>query len=420
MNKRWVIGGSVVILSGLAIAGYQLSQLSNTITQQLATEYAIELPPQNIKISYFPFSLHLKNIVYQQDTWHISARELNLKLSYLGWLSGNQWIKQIRLIDGQLTNQQQLYLDQVNAIIDYQDSGKGQQVQILKAENQQITDLQGQFQLHRTPSQIDLQQLALQWQWRKPIAQMTAMKVAADKISWQQSPQSQINAENLQINQAMFPAIKALIHNEHTDLQIFTPNQGELALSKQNTNEQQTVWTISGRKIAAEQLSQLLGYQPLVVADFDLQGQVTQAGGELADAEVAFMSVGGGQIKGFNLLGLVGNSLPFAISGLEQSLQDTTFEHMEGHLVGNHKQWRLQQGEIVLHDLRLIGEGSIHPVTSQCEWQFAIQPTKERFEEYHLNLDLEGDCFSPTYRIRLDDAIKNKLKSKLQELLDKI
>ncbi|OBW91210.1 hypothetical protein [Gallibacterium salpingitidis] len=424
MKKWWVIGSIIIILSVVMIVRYQLNKITHSITERIAADYAIQLQPTDLTLSYFPLALSAKNIHYQQHNWQIAANEITLKFSYLGWLTGKEWIKRIDIADARLVQNDHLYLDKIAAKIEYHNAEHHQpKISLLYAENHQVTDIQGQFILQTMPdkAQFSLQQLALQWQWREPIAQMQKVQIAADIIELsQQAEDLALQANHLQLNSVTLPSVKAIVGKTQSVMTLLFANNGELTINNHKINDKETEWNLQGQHIAATQISQLLGYQPLVLADFDVQGTATQYDGQLAQAALDFVSVGGGQIKGFNILALFGNALPFAISGLEQNLQDTNFEHIEGHLQGNHQQWQLQNGEIVLHDVRLIGQGQIHPATAQCEWQFAIQPQKAEFSQYHLNLDLDGNCLSPTYRIRLDDAIKDKLKSKLQQLLEKL
>ncbi|MFC0323823.1 hypothetical protein ACFFHT_09710 [Gallibacterium melopsittaci] len=421
MRKWWVIGSlSIIMVIGvMTVIQHQVTKVTQTIMQQLSSNYSIHLQPQDLTFSYFPLSIQAKNISYQQLQWQISADQAIFDLSYLDGLSNNQWLKQIQILNAKVKQQDQIYLDKVRLAVEIENRVK-QKIKLISAESPQLQDLQGEWVLRQEPQRFIVQQLNLQGQLRKPIAQLQKFDLTAEQIEMMQiADDITLQGKNVIFNQNRIPELTVQRDPQQITL-LISLLEGQLQITQRTNSEQQIEWALQGRKVPASFFSGVLGYNPIIAGYFDLHGNAMQTSTEWVDAELNFFSVGGGQIKGFNLLGLLGNALPFPITGLESDMQDTDFEHIEGQLQGNPQQWRLQNTEIVLHDVRLIGKGDIYPTTSQCEWQFVIQPTKLEYAKYHLNMDLDGNCFSPTYRIHLDDAIKNKLKSKLQELLDKI
>ncbi|MFC0308141.1 hypothetical protein ACFFHK_00250 [Gallibacterium trehalosifermentans] len=421
MKKWWVIGIILVILVAGGIIRNQVIKITQNITQRLSSDYAIHLQPQDFVVSYFPLSVQIKNVNYQREQWQVSADKIIFKLNYLGWLSNNQWLKQIQIINGEIKQLDQTYLDKVRLTIETNgELTHTQNITLIHAETPQFTMLQGQFSLQqREDVPFLLQQLKLQGQLREAIAQRQNIDIAVDSIAIDHR-QSTLNlkAERVIFNQFQMPEFVLRRGGDQTSY-LFGLSDGVLQITQQKIDEQKTAWTLQGERVPAIFFSTILGYSPVIEGRLDVQGRALQFQNTLSDAEFNFTSVSKGKFKGINVLGLLGNALPFPIAGFEQDMQDTEFEHIAGQLQGNSRQWHLQQAEIILHGARLLGRGKIYPSTAQCDWQFAIQPTKREYTQYHLNLDLDGNCFSPTYRIRLDDTIKNKLKLKLNELLNK-
>ena len=423
MKIRWIVGSiSAILLLGVIGVHYQLSKTTHLLIQRLSADYSIDLSPEDISLSYFPPALTAHNVHYQQNNWQIFAQKLMVDFNYIGWLS-NQWIDQIELVDAKIKQGQQLFLDNLHAkILAPQTTPVQGQIKLIHAEYEQ-THLQGQFILNLTPTehQLALTEVSLELNnqtWNIP---QRRFQVSAKRIQlMQRDEQTQLKAERATLNSVVLPEVKVLVAPNYSEIVTNFTNHGQFLVKRNRQENAQVDWLFQGKEVPTAQIFQILGYTPLVLTHLNLQGKISEQNRQFQQFELAFNSEGSGVIKGYNLLGLLGNVLPFFSTNVESELQDTHFESLKGDLIGNSQQWHLQQAEIQLHDVNFQGNGNFYLPTQQCEWQFIVRPVKAELAHYHLNLDLDGDCLSPSYRIRVDDALKKQLKSKLQRLLEKL
>ena len=136
---------------------------------------------------------------------------------------------------------------------------------------------------------------------------------------------------------------------------VFAPN-AQILLSQKKDSQQQNEWHFVGENVPFEPITTLFGYQPLIEASFNFNGEIATPA-EQQQVQFHFESVNGGKIKGFNVVTLLESSLPFSLANADRSLQDSKFNKLSGSLIGDSSLLQLQHIELDLPAVNLSGQG---------------------------------------------------------------
>ncbi|KGQ29702.1 hypothetical protein P375_12025 [Gallibacterium genomosp. 2] len=422
MKRKWLLIVITVMLLSIGLVYYQIPKMAHYITQRLASDYNIKLKPESLSFSYFPLTIHAEEVHYHKNGWMFSAEELKLILNYWGWISGKNWIKQLEVENGSIYKDDEAYLTHISAVVKQisQTSVLSAKVEFSKAENRYFQHLKGQFYFQLGEHKYLVKQLNVDWQWLHKIGEMKSTKLQVDEALVDGNV-GEAKATEIILNKLKLPRIQMNFKAKNQfDWQfVFAPN-AQILLTQKNNDQLRNKWHFVGENVPLEPITTLLGYQPLIESSFDFNGEIATVAEQKQQVHFHFESVNGGKIKGFNVVNLLESSLPFSLTNPDRSLQDSKFNKLSGSLIGDSSLLQLQHIELDLPAVNLSGQGNVHPQSSQCEWQFAIQPHQQKYQQYQLGVELNGDCASPRYRIRLDDVLKEKVKSKLQQLLEKL
>lgn len=421
MKRKWLLIVIAVVALGIGLVQYQIPKMAHYITQRLASDYDIKLKPESLSFSYFPLTVHAEEVHYHKNGWTLAAEELDLMLNYWGWMSGKNWIKQVEVENGSIYKDNEAYLTHISAVVKQisQTSVLSAKVEFSDAENRYFQQLKGQFYLQLADHHYLIKQFSADWQWLQKIGEIKATKLQFDEAVID-ADAGEAQATEVMLNQLKLARIQMKLKaQDQAEWQlVFAPN-AQILLTQKKDNQQQNEWHFVGENVPFEPITTLFGYQPLIEASFNFNGEIATPA-EQQQVQFHFESVNGGKIKGFNVVTLLESSLPFSLANPDRSLQDSKFNKLSGSLVGDSSLIQLHHIELDLPAVNLSGQGNVHPQSSQCEWQFAIQPHQQKYQQYQLGVELNGDCASPRYRIRLDDVLKEKVKSKLQQLLEKL
>ncbi|OBX01471.1 hypothetical protein [Gallibacterium genomosp. 1] len=422
MKRKWLLIVITVMLLSIGLVYYQIPKMAHYITQRLASDYNIKLKPESLSFSYFPLTIHAEEVHYHKNGWMFSAEELKLILNYWGWISGKNWIKQLEVENGSIYKDDEAYLTHISAVVKQisQTSVLSAKVEFSKAENRYFQHLKGQFYFQLGEHKYLVKQLNVDWQWLHKIGEMKSTKLQVDEALVDGNV-GEAKATEIILNKLKLPRIQMNFKAKNQfDWQfVFAPN-AQILLTQKNDDQLRNKWHFVGENVPLEPITTLLGYQPLIESSFDFNGEIATVAEQKQQVHFHFESVNGGKIKGFNVVNLLESSLPFSLTNPDRSLQDSKFNKLSGSLVGDSSLIQLHHIELDLPAVNLSGQGNVYPQSSQCEWKFDLQPHQQKYQQYQIGIDLNGDCSSPRYRIRLDDILKEKVKSKLQKLLEKL
>lgn len=166
------------------------------------------------------------------------------------------------------------------------------------------------------------------------------------------------------------------------------------------------------------QLIALLNFPNTLTGNADFNIQLALTNSELTKGEFSF-DAQNGELLGLNLLDMAAQYLPINYnSDLTASRNmNTPYESLESHLLfENHL---LTVDKISLKTTTLLGEGSgaIDLDNVQCDVNLTLRSTNEKYKKLALPIRFFDSCYSPQYKVNIDQNFRHQLKELIKEKL---
>ena len=373
--KKIAISLLIVLFAIFAFFYIQLNQLKNSIADRLA-QYDIQVHDFSLSLLPQPM-VNLSGLTYHQ----LSAENIEAKFALFPLFSGNPILKEVQITHFKLSEQA---LNHTNI------HGRFTDFSLKNIFNQNIA--------FKGESAITLS-------LDKPLyGTNTQYQFAFSKgnINLNHQGKNLIQFVNARLNQQQLGYIETYC----------------LATFKFSHKELQSAVNFSGKNFPMAQLIALLNFPNTLTGNTDFNIQLALTNSELTKGEFYF-DAKNGEILGLNLLDMAAQYLPINYnSDLTASRNmNTPYERFESNLsLENHL---LKVDKISLKTTALLadGSGAIDLDNVQCDVNLTLRSTNEKYKKLALPIRFFDSCYSPQYKVNIDQNFRHQLKELIKEKL---
>ena len=242
-------------------------------------------------------------------------------------------------------------------------------------------------------------------------------------IALRQEGESLIQFDDVQFNQQKLGYIE--IHADLTKPQKLaigyirpTCATNCLAVLKFSSYLQKSAVNFSGKNFPLTQLLALLNFPQTMTGTSDFNVQLAFANSELAQGKFDF-NARDGELLGLNLLDMAAQYLPINYnSDLTASRNmNTPYERFESSLSFENHLLKVDKISLKTTALLAEGAGAIDLDNVQCDVNLTLRSTNEKYKKLALPIRFFDSCYSPQYKVNIDQNFRHQLKELIKEKL---
>ena len=393
--KKIAISLLIVLFAIFTFFYIQLNQLKNNIADHLA-QYDIQAHDFSLSLLPQP-TVNLLGLKYHQ----LSAENIDAKFALFPLFSGNPILEEVQITHFKLNEQAANHANIHGRFTDF--SLKNIFNQNIAFKGESAVTLSLDKPLYGTNTQYQF-------------------AFSKGNINLNHQGKNLIQFVNARLNQQPLGYIETYVDFSKPVKTInayLQPDcQNCLATFKFSHKDLQSAVNFSGKNFPMAQLIALLNFPNTLTGNADFNIQLALTNSELTKGEFYF-DAQNGEILGLNLLDMAAQYLPINYnSDLTASRNmNTPYERLESRLsFGNHL---LKVDKMNLKTTALLAEGSgaIDLDNVQCDVNLTLRSTNEKYKKLALPIRFFDSCYSPQYKVNIDQNFRHQLKELIKEKL---
>ena len=393
--KKIAISLLIVLFAIFAFFYIQLNQLKNSIANHLA-QYDIQV--QDFSLSFLPQpTVNLSGLKYHQ----LSAENIEAKFALFPLFSGNPILEEVQITHFKLSEQALNHTNIHSRFTDFSLKNIFNQNIAFKGESAVALSLDKP--LYGTNTQYQF-------------------AFSKGNINLNHQGKNLIQFVNARLNQQPLGYIETYVDFSKPVKTInayLQPDcQNCLATFKFSHKELQSAVNFSGKNFPMEQLIALLNFPNTLTGNADFNIQLTLTNSELTKGEFYF-DAKNGEILGLNLLDMAAQYLPINYnSDLTASRNmNTPYERFESTLSFENHLLKVDKINLKTTALLAEGAGAIDLDNVQCDVNLTLRSTSEKYKKLALPIRFFDSCYSPQYKVNIDQNFRHQLKELIKEKL---
>jgi len=393
--KKIAISLLIVLFAIFAFFYIQLNQLKNSIADHLA-QYDIQVNDFSLSLLPQP-TVNLSGLKYHQ----LSAENIEAKFALFPLFSGNPILEEVQITHFKLSEQALNYTNIHGRFTDFSLKNIFNQNIAFKGESE------------------------ISFSLDKPIyGTSTKYQFAFSKgnINLNHQGKNLIQFVNARLNQQPLGYIETYVDFSKPVKTINAYLQPDcqhcLATFRFSHKEQQSVVNFSGKNFPLTQLLALLNFPQTMTGTSDFNVQLAFANSELAQGKFDF-NARDGELLGLNLLDMAAQYLPINYnSDLTASRNmNTPYERFESSLSFENHLLKVDKINLKTTALLADGSGAIDLDNVQCDVNLTLRSTNEKYKKLALPIRFFDSCYSPQYKVNIDQNFRHQLKELIKEKL---
>ena len=393
--KKIAISLLIVLFAIFAFFYIQLNQLKNSIADHLA-QYDIQVNDFSLSLLPQP-TVNLSGLKYHQ----LSAENIEAKFALFPLLSGNPILEEIQITHFKLSEQALNHTNIHSRFTDFSLKNIFNQNIAFKGESAVALSLDKP--LYGTNTQYQF-------------------AFSKGNINLNHQGKNLIQFVNARLNQQPLGYIETYVDFSKPVKTInayLQPDcQNCLATFKFSHKDLQSAVNFSGKNFPMEQLIALLNFPNTLTGNADFNIQLTLTNSELTKGEFYF-DAQNGEILGLNLLDMAAQYLPINYnSDLTASRNmNTPYERLESRLSFENHLLKVDKMNLKTTALLAEGSGAIDLDNVQCDVNLTLRSTNEKYKKLALPIRFFDSCYSPQYKVNIDQNFRHQLKELIKEKL---
>ena len=393
--KKIAISLLIVLFAIFAFFYIQLNQLKNSIADHLA-QYDIQVNDFSLSLLPQP-TVNLSGLKYHQ----LSAENIEAKFALFPLFSGNPILEEVQITHFKLSEQALNHTNIHSRFTDFSLKNIFNQNIAFKGESAVALSLDKP--LYGTNTQYQF-------------------AFSKGNINLNHQGKNLIQFVNARLNQQPLGYIETYVDFSKPVKTInayLQPDcQNCLATFKFSHKELQSAVNFSGKNFPMEQLIALLNFPNTLTGNADFNIQLTLTNSELTKGEFYF-DAQNGEILGLNLLDMAAQYLPINYnSDLTASRNmNTPYERLESRLSFENHLLKVDKMNLKTTALLAEGSGAIDLDNVQCDVNLTLRSTNEKYKKLALPIRFFDSCYSPQYKVNIDQNFRHQLKELIKEKL---
>ena len=393
--KKIAISLLIVLFAIFAFFYIQLNHLKNSIADHLA-QYDIQVNDFSLSLLPQP-TVNLSGLKYHQ----LSAENIEAKFALFPLFSGNPILEEVQITHFKLSEQALNHTNIHSRFTDFSLKNIFNQNIAFKGESAVALSLDKP--LYGTNTQYQF-------------------AFSKGNINLNHQGKNLIQFVNARLNQQPLGYIETYVDFSKpvkTVNAYLQPDcQNCLATFKFSHKELQSAVNFSGKNFPMEQLIALLNFPNTLTGNADFNIQLTLTNSELTKGEFYF-DAQNGEILGLNLLDMAAQYLPINYnSDLTASRNmNTPYERLESRLSFENHLLKVDKMNLKTTALLAEGSGAIDLDNVQCDVNLTLRSTNEKYKKLALPIRFFDSCYSPQYKVNIDQNFRHQLKELIKEKL---
>ena len=393
--KKIAISLLIVLFAIFAFFYIQLNHLKNSIADHLA-QYDIQVNDFSLSLLPQP-TVNLSGLKYHQ----LSAENIEAKFALFPLFSGNPILEEVQITHFKLSEQALNHTNIHSRFTDFSLKNIFNQNIAFKGESAVALSLDKP--LYGTNTQYQF-------------------AFSKGNINLNHQGKNLIQFVNARLNQQPLGYIETYVDFSKPVKTInayLQPDcQNCLATFKFSHKELQSAVNFSGKNFPMEQLIALLNFPNTLTGNADFNIQLTLTNSELTKGEFYF-DAQNGEILGLNLLDMAAQYLPINYnSDLTASRNmNTPYERLESRLSFENHLLKVDKMNLKTTALLAEGSGAIDLDNVQCDVNLTLRSTNEKYKQLALPIRFFDSCYSPQYKVNIDQNFRHQLKELIKEKL---
>ena len=393
--KKIAISLLIVLFAIFAFFYIQLNQLKNSIADHLA-QYDIQVNDFSLSLLPQP-KVNLSGLKYHQ----LSAENIEAKFALFPLFSGNPILEEVQITHFKLSEQALNHTNIHSRFTDFSLKNIFNQNIAFKGESAVALSLDKP--LYGTNTQYQF-------------------AFSKGNINLNHQGKNLIQFVNARLNQQPLGYIETYVDFSKpvkTVNAYLQPDcQNCLAAFKFSHKELQSAVNFSGKNFPMAQLIALLNFPNTLTGNADFNIQLALTNSELTKGEFYF-DAQNGEILGLNLLDMAAQYLPINYnSDLTASRNmNTPYEHLESRLSFENHLLKVDKMNLKTTALLAEGSGAIDLDNVQCDVNLTLRSTNEKYKKLALPIRFFDSCYSPQYKVNIDQNFRHQLKELIKEKL---
>ena len=393
--KKIAISLLIVLFAIFAFFYIQLNQLKNSIADHLA-QYDIQVNDFSLSLLPQP-KVNLSGLKYHQ----LSAENIEAKFALFPLFSGNPILEEVQITHFKLSEQALNHTNIHGHFTDF--SLKNIFNQNIAFKGESAITLSLDKPLYGTNTQYQF-------------------AFSKGNINLNHQGKNLIQFVNARLNQQPLGYIETYVDFSKpvkTVNAYLQPDcQNCLAAFKFSHKELQSAVNFSGKNFPMAQLIALLNFPNTLTGNADFNIQLALTNSELTKGEFYF-DAQNGEILGLNLLDMAAQYLPINYnSDLTASRNmNTPYEHLESRLSFENHLLKVDKMNLKTTALLAEGSGAIDLDNVQCDVNLTLRSTNEKYKKLALPIRFFDSCYSPQYKVNIDQNFRHQLKELIKEKL---
>ena len=393
--KKIAISLLIVLFAIFAFFYIQLNQLKNSIADHLA-QYDIQVHDFSLSLLPQP-TVNLSGLTYHQ----LSAENIEAKFALFPLFSGNPILKEVQITHFKLSEQALNHTNIHGRFTDF--SLKNIFNQNIAFKGESAVTLSLDKPLYGTNTQYQF-------------------AFSKGNINLNHQGKNLIQFVNARLNQQPLGYIETYVDFSKpvkTVNAYLQPDcQNCLATFKFSHKELQSAVNFSGKNFPMAQLIALLNFPNTLTGNTDFNIQLALTNSELTKGEFYF-DAKNGEILGLNLLDMAAQYLPINYnSDLTSSRNmNTSYERLESRLSFENHLLKVDKMNLKTTALLADGSGAIDLDNVQCDVNLTLRSTNEKYKKLALPIRFFDSCYSPQYKVNIDQNFRHQLKELIKEKL---
>ena len=393
--KKIAISLLIVLFAIFAFFYIQLNQLKNSIANHLA-QYDIQVHDFSLSLLPQP-TVNLSGLKYHQ----LSAENIEAKFALFPLFSGNPILEEVQITHFKLSEQALNHTNIHSRFTDFSLKNIFNQNIAFKGESAVALSLDKP--LYGTNTQYQF-------------------AFSKGNINLNHQGKNLIQFVNARLNQQPLGYIETYVDFSKpikTVNAYLQPDcQNCLATFKFSHKELQSAVNFSGKNFPMEQLIALLNFPNTLTGKADFNIQLALTNSELTKGEFYF-DAQNGEILGLNLLDMAAQYLPINYnSDLTASRNmNTPYERLESRLSFENHLLKVDKMNLKTTALLAEGAGAIDLDNVQCDVNLTLRSTNEKYKKLALPIRFFDSCYSPQYKVNIDQNFRHQLKELIKEKL---
>lgn len=393
--KKIAISLLIVLFAIFAFFYIQLNHLKNSIADHLA-QYDIQVNDFSLSLLPQP-TVNLSGLKYHQ----LSAENIEAKFALFPLFSGNPILEEVQITHFKLSEQALNHTNIHSRFTDFSLKNIFNQNIAFKGESAVALSLDKP--LYGTNTQYQF-------------------AFSKGNINLNHQGKNLIQFVNARLNQQPLGYIETYVDFSKPVKTInayLQPDcQNCLATFKFSHKELQSAVNFSGKNFPMEQLIALLNFPNTLTGNADFNIQLTLTNSELTKGEFYF-DAQNGEILGLNLLDMAAQYLPINYnSDLTASRNmNTPYERLESRLSFENHLLKVDKMNLKTTALLAEGSGAIDLDNVQCDVNLTLRSTNEKYKKLALPIRFFDSCYSPQYKVNIDQNFRHQLKELIKEKL---